>query len=181
MLRSALLLAAMTAVGTACGLAQADLAAPAGRWLAYCLVGMLLSMWAGTAQSVPALSAPIPPQPLAQALVEFAHQTGLQLLYESKLAVQRHSNEAAQGLSAAAALTEMLRGTGLDFQFLNPKTVRIYEPAAVAPAVQPSASDIPNPRAEPAVPRVDALEEVIVTATLRAERADDVPISMEVW
>ena len=138
-------------------------------------------MRAGTAQSVPALSAPIPPQPLAQALVEFAHQTGLQLLYESKLAVQRHSNEAAQGLSAAAALTEMLRGTGLNFQFLNPKTVRIYEPAAVAPAVQPSASDIPNPRAEPAVPRVDALEELIVTATLRAERADDVPISMEVW
>jgi iron complex outermembrane receptor protein len=138
-------------------------------------------MWAGTAQSVPALSAPIPPQPLAQALVEFAHQTGLQLLYESKLAVQRQSNEAAQGLSAAAALTEMLRGTGLNFQFLNPKTVRIYEPAAVAPAVQPSATDIPKPRAEPAVPRVDALEELIVTATLRAERADDVPISMEVW
>ena len=126
-------------------------------------------MWAGAAQSVPALSAPIPPQPLAQALVEFAHQTGLQLLYESKLAVQRQSNEAAQGLSAAAALTEILRGTGLNFQFLNPKTVRIYEPAAVAPAVQPSATDIPKPRAEPAAPRVDALEEVIVEIGKGAE------------
>ena len=34
------------------------------------------------------LSAPIASQPLATALVEFAHQTGLQLLYESKLAAQ---------------------------------------------------------------------------------------------
>ena len=77
---------------------------------------------------------PIPSQPLAQALVEFAHQTGLQLLYESKLAAQRQSHEAAAGLSAADALTDMLQGTGLNFQFLNPKTVRIYGPAAVAPA-----------------------------------------------
>jgi iron complex outermembrane receptor protein len=134
---------------------------------------MFLSVWAGTAQSVPALSAPIASQPLAQALVEFAHQTGLQLLYESKLAAQRQSHEAAVGLSAADALTEMLQGTGLNFQFLNPKTVRIYESAAVAPAVQPSATEVPKPRAEPPAHRVDALYEILVTGTRPGEHRSD--------
>jgi hypothetical protein len=60
----------------------------------------MLAAWAGTARSAAELSAPITAQPLAQALVEFAHQTGLQLLYESKLAAQRQSHEAAAGLSA---------------------------------------------------------------------------------
>jgi hypothetical protein len=68
------------------GSARASLAAPADRWLACCVLGMLSSTWAGNAQSLPALRAPIAAQPLSEALVEF--------------------------------------------QFLNPKAVRIYEPAA---------------------------------------------------
>jgi iron complex outermembrane receptor protein len=142
---------------------------------------MLCTAWAGTARSAAELSAPIASQPLAQALVEFAHQTGLQLLYESKLAARRQSHEAPAGLAASDALTLMLQGTGLNFQFLNPKTVRIYEPAAASPAVQPSATHVPEPRAEPPAHRLDALEEVIVTATRREEHASDVPISMAVW
>jgi outer membrane receptor protein involved in Fe transport len=142
------------------------------QWFALGLFGMLLSMWAGNARSSPALSAPIASQPLAQALVEFAHQTGLQLLYESKLASRRQSHEAAQGLPAAAALSEMLRGTGLNFQFLNSKTVRIYEPA-VAPAVQPSAAEVPNPRAAPAAHRIDTLDEILVTGARREEHLSD--------
>jgi outer membrane receptor protein involved in Fe transport len=133
---------------------------------------MLLSVWSGTARSAVVLSAPIPSQPLAQALVEFAHQTGLQLLYESKLAAQRRSHEVPAGLSAADALTEMLQGTGLNFQFLNPKTVRIYEPAAAAPA-QPSAAEVPNPRAEPPVHRVDTLDDILVTGMRRDEHRSD--------
>ena len=160
--------------------ARAVSAAPPGRWLACCLASVLCAALAGTVRSAPELSAPIASQPLAQALVEFAHQTGLQLLYESKLAAQHLSHEAAEGLSAAGALREMLQGTGLNFEFLNPKTVRIYEPAAVAPA-QSSPAEVPKPRAEPTAHRVDALEEVIVTATRREERAGDVPISMAVW
>jgi iron complex outermembrane receptor protein len=145
----------------------------AGRWLACCLLGVLLSVWAGAARSAAELSVPIVSQPLAKALVEFAHQTGLQLLYESKLAAQRQSHEAPAGLSATDALTQLLRGTGLNFQFLNPRTVRIYEPAAVAPAAQPPTTEVPKPRAEPAARRVDTLEEILVTGTRRGEHLSD--------
>jgi iron complex outermembrane receptor protein len=134
---------------------------------------MLCAAWAGTARSAAELFAPIASQPLAQALVEFAHQTGLQLLYESKVAAQRESHEAAAGLSATDALTEMLQGTGLNFQFLNPKTVRIYERAVVAPAVQPSATEVPKPRADPLVRRVDTLYEILVTGTRPGEHRSD--------
>ncbi len=118
------------------------------------------------------LSAPIGSQPLAKALVEFAHLTGLQLLYESKLAAQRQSHEAPAGLPATDALAQLLQGTGLNFQFLNPKTVRIYEPAAVAPA-QSSPAEVPKPRAEPQARRLDALDEILVMGTRRDEHLSD--------
>jgi len=153
----------------------------AGRRLACCLLIVLYGACAGTARSAAELSAPIGSQPLAAALVEFAHQTGLHLLYVSQLAANRQSHDAPAGLSPTNALTLMLQGTGLNFQFLNPGTVRIFEPVAAAPGPQPSATNVPEPRAAPPARRLDALEEVIVTATRREERAGDVPISMEVW
>jgi iron complex outermembrane recepter protein len=159
-------------------IARADRRSKASRWFAFGLLGLLCAGWAGTARSAAELSAPIASQPLAQALVEFAHQTGLQLLYESKLAARRQSHEVPAGLVAADALTLLLQGTGLNFQFLNPRTVRVFE-VAVAPAAKSSAAK-PEPRAEPAARR-DVLEEVLVTATRREERAGEVPISMEVW
>ncbi len=154
------------------GSARAVSDAPPGRWLACCLVWMLMSGWSGMARSEAVLSAPIASQPLAQALVEFAHQTGLQLLYESKLAAQRQSHEAAVGSSATDALALLLQGTGLNFQFLNPKTVRIYEPAAVTPA-QASPAEVPKPRTEPPAHRVDTLDDILVTGTRRDEHLSD--------
>ena len=55
------------------------------------------------------------------------------------------------------------------------------DPRPLRPPVQPSATEVPKPRAEPPTHRLDALEEVIVTATRREERASDVAISMAVW
>jgi iron complex outermembrane receptor protein len=152
-----------------------------GGRLACCLLAVLCGAWSGTARSAAVLSTPIGSQPLAAALVEFTHQTGLHLIYVSQLAAKRQSHDAPAGLSPADTLTLLLQGTGLNFQFLNPNTVRIFEPAAVAPASRSSATDVPEPRAGPPTHRIDALEEVIVTATRREERASDVPISMEVW
>jgi iron complex outermembrane receptor protein len=154
------------------GMARAAAVVPRYRWFACCLLAMLIIGWSGTVQSAAVLSAPIAPQPLAKALVEFAHQTGLQLLYESKLAARRQSHEAPAGLPATDALTLLLQGTGLNFQLLNPKTVRIYEPAAVAPA-ESSPAEVPKPREEPQAHRLDTLEGILVTGTRRDEHLSD--------
>jgi len=122
-----------------------------------------------------ALAVGIAPQPVAAALSEFAHQTGLQLVYVSQIVKQRKSKGARAGLSPAEALNELLDGTGLSFQFLNSHTVRIFESATVAPA-QPVAA--PSKHSESrATPWPGLLDGLVVTGS-RNEReraaADDV-------
>ncbi len=144
--------------------------APAARWAECCLLGILLGFWTGTAESEPSLSTAIAPQPLAAALADFAHQAGLQLVYVSQIAAGRTSKGARAGLSPAAALTELLDGTGLTFQFLNERTVRIFEPVAVAPTTQSTETRAPAKRVErPAPPWPSLLDEIIVTGS-REER-----------
>jgi len=145
----------------------------AGPRFACGLLGVILSAWSGAARSSAELSAPIPSQPLAEALIEFAHQTGLHLLYESKLATQRQSHSASARLSAPEALTLLLEGTGLSFQFLNPGTVRIYQQELLAHAVPTAPADVPEPRAVPAGHRVDPLNEVLVTGARLGEHLTD--------
>ena len=72
------------------------------------------------------LSHDIAAQPLAQALSEFATQTGLQVVYVSGIAATQTSNRAPRGLAAPDALQRLLEGTGLRFEFLNDRTVRIF-------------------------------------------------------
>lgn len=78
------------------------------------------------AEAFDKLSQDIAAQPLAQALSEFANQTGLQLVYVSEIAATQASNGAPQGLAAPDALRRLLAGTGLHFEFLNDRTVRIF-------------------------------------------------------
>ena len=66
------------------------------------------------------------PQPLAQALTAFARQTGLQIIYLSDLVTARRSKGARAGLSPVDALTQLLDGTGLTFELLNARTVKIF-------------------------------------------------------
>jgi len=147
--------------------------APAARWIGCCLLGIAFGLSTGTAKSDPSLSAAIAPQPLTAALADFAHQTGLQLVYVTQIAAGHASKGAQAGLSATEALAQLLDGTGLRFEFLNARTVHIFEPAALAPASQLSETNLPKPRAEPALRRVDALEEILVTGTRRGEHLSD--------
>src|SRR6186997_3105688 len=84
----------------------------------------------GSAHAATQLSAglvsPIARQPLAAALREFATQTGLQLIYVSDIAATQVSKGAPRGVSAQDALGRLLEGTGLEFEFLNDRTVRIF-------------------------------------------------------
>lgn len=114
------------------------------------------------------LSHDIAAQPLAQALSEFATQTSLQLIYVSEIAATQVSKGAPLGLAAADALQRLLEGTGLRFEFMNDRTVRIFAGSGCAvPSGCDAASygaaaltvESPSRPPSPVVP----LEEVIVT------------------
>jgi iron complex outermembrane recepter protein len=118
---------------------------------------------------IPALTADIPAQPLAQALQAFARQTGLQLVYVSDLVHDQRSHAVSSGLSASNALGRLLEGTGLQFEYLTSRTVHILA-AVVGPPKQ----------AVTQIREREAMQEVIVTAEKRAESLNVVPISANV-
>jgi iron complex outermembrane receptor protein len=147
----------------------------------FCLICSMCASTVGHAQSAPALPANIAAQALPDALDAFANQTGLQLIYLSDLAKDRRSKGARAGVPVAEALSQLLSGTGLRFQFLNPRTVRVFaDPAALGngghspPKVRP-------PEVHSAVEDTSALREILVTASQREERLDQSPISAAVW
>src|ERR1700730_11202002 len=114
------------------------------------------------------LAADIPARPLAEALATFARQTGLQLVYVSDVVRNRRSHAAAAGLGADEALARLLQGTGLRFEYLTPRSIRILG-AVVAPR-----NTTRN------TPARDEPPEVIVTANRREEDRQDVPIAIQV-
>jgi iron complex outermembrane recepter protein len=116
-----------------------------------------------------ALGADIPAEPLAQALEAFARQTGLQLVYVSGVVGDQRSHAVSAGLGAKEALARLLQGTGLKFEYLTPRSIRIL--AAVVAPPQETTTKIPSG---------DELQEVIVTANRREENLQDVPIAMQV-
>jgi iron complex outermembrane receptor protein len=148
------------------------------RPLVCCILMLILGASPGHAQTPPVLTEDIPPQALKEALGSFARQTGLQLVYESAVARGQISKGAPAGLAGSAALTRLLDGTGLRFEFLNERSVHIL---AAQPKVPPAQAS-PSPRRARAVdgPR-SGLEEVTVTATAREEAVSRVPISIGVW
>jgi outer membrane receptor protein involved in Fe transport len=141
-----------------------------------CLVwGSVLASASG-ADSTPRLSTDIAARPVAEALAAFGRQTGLQLIYVSTIAETQQSKGARAGLPAFEALTQLLDGTGLAFEFLNDRTVRIFPAPAVTPTVL-----APIPSRQHHAERAAGLDEVVVTATRREEPLNRVPIDMAVW
>ncbi len=67
----------------------------------------------------------IAPQPLGAALKEFAEITGLQVIYLAELADGVDSQGADIRESSEATLSQLLTSTGLDYQFVNKRTVTI--------------------------------------------------------
>jgi outer membrane receptor protein involved in Fe transport len=118
---------------------------------------------------IPALTADIPAQPLAQALEAFARQTGLQLVYVSEVVRDQRSRAVTSGLGASNALGRLLEGTGLKFEYLTPHSVHVLA-AVVGPPKQ----------AITKIPERDALQEVIVTANRREENQQNAPMTIQV-
>jgi len=116
-----------------------------------------------------ALAVDIPAQPMAQALSAFARQTGLQLIYVSGVVRNQRSRTASAGLGATEALAQLLQGSGLGFEYLTPRSIRIIA-AGLLPARETTSRAWSG----------DDLQEVIVTANRREENLQDVPISIQV-
>jgi len=150
------------------------------------VLGMVASAYSVDARANTVLEIAIPAQPLDAALGEFAHQTGLQLVYLSQVTRSQASKGSRAGTSAPAALTELLEGTGLSFQFLNERTVRIFASPMTTPAAESTVTaSVPSRSAQHRPqPSSDMLDEVAVTGR-RSERelADyiqSVPVSVSI-
>jgi outer membrane receptor protein involved in Fe transport len=126
------------------------------------------------------LTADIAPRPLSEALDAFAHQTGLQLIYVSSIAETEQSKGARAGLPASEALAQLLDGTRLSFEFLNPRTVRIFAALTIVPTLTASLPTVPH-AAVRHVPGAAGLEEVLVSGARGQESLSRVPIDMAVW
>jgi iron complex outermembrane recepter protein len=139
------------------------------RTLAICTPAALASAQISIAQAPEptTLGADIPAQSLARALEAFAGQTGLQVVYVSGIVTDRKSPAVSAGVSAQEALTRLLQGTGLKFEYLTSHSVRIL----AAP---------PSPKSTPRSSSGDQLAEVMVTANRREENLQNVPITIQV-
>ncbi|MFC4312392.1 TonB-dependent receptor domain-containing protein [Steroidobacter flavus] len=113
----------------------------------------------------------IPAQDLGHALTVLAKERGLQLVYVADEVDSIHTAGASGNLTSEEALTQLLSGTGF--------THRVYDDNAVGivPIASESVSSAPASLQDS---NVDQLEEVIVTATKRSERAIDIPQSISV-
>jgi outer membrane receptor protein involved in Fe transport len=144
---------------------------PVLRALSVCSPAALLSAPATLAQAAePATPASgIPAQPLARALEAFASQTGLQLVYVSGVVRNQTSRAVPAGLGAPDALARMLEGTGLRFEYLTPRSIRILATSVGSPT-----------QSSKALPVDETLSEVIVTANRREENLQHVPMTLQV-
>ena len=137
------------------------------RALSWCAAVALSRVPAALAATPPALTADIPEEPLGQALAAFAQQTGLHLVYVSVLVRDKRCHAVTTGLDADAALARLLQGTGLKFEYLTPRSIRILAGTSPPKATGQTATD-------------ESLE-VIVTADRREENLQDVPITIQAF
>jgi len=169
-----------SAVRVRCTLAHIDQSLL--RLVARFVLACLLGIWTANAHSDTALSADIPAGPVADALANFAHQTGLQLVYVTQIAAGRTSKGARAGSQQSDALAQLLAGTGLGFAFINDRTVRIFVVSTTESPPPPAVPGSPHvgvdetPGAPPAI-----IDEIVVLGARGQERVSDVPMSIAVW
>lgn len=72
----------------------------------------------------------IPPEPLGRALQSLAKERNLVLAYRSEVVGNARTSGASGVLTREEALSQLLKGTGLTYRFLDEKTVTILPPSA---------------------------------------------------
>lgn len=127
----------------------------------------------------------IPPQPLSEALLQFGHQTGMQIMFASDVAGTQTTRGLKGTYPASVALNQLLNGSGLTYQSHN-NTVTVI-PVRLASV---ASTDLPQGSTDASVAKKNDeaategtaqktnLEQVTVTAQKREERLQDVPMSL---
>lgn len=120
----------------------------------------------------------VPVQPVSDALIAFAIQANLSIGFNG-LDLSGISNAGIKGTyTAYDALGQMLRGTGLGFEYIDQTTVRIFKleqrvaRAPARPTVTPRVMDVRE--------NTVVLEELIVTSTKRARDPQKLPLGVSV-
>jgi iron complex outermembrane receptor protein len=142
------------------------------------------------------LAQPLPPQPLESALAAFSRSSVLQIVYSTDDARNVMTKGAPARLSDVETLSELLRDTGLTFEFVNERTLAVAPVGrlqAGSAAQRLGAMDVGGgvrtlriaavgaskaAQAGDAGGAGSALTEVIVTASRREESLQQVPISV---
>jgi iron complex outermembrane recepter protein len=82
----------------------------------------------------------IKPQPMVDALNGWAQQTGFQIICPDEESTSRLDAPRVKGkLTAQAALSKLLAGTPLTYEFVNERTVAIHQSTASLPGLSPAA------------------------------------------
>ncbi|MDB5977304.1 MAG: hypothetical protein JWR07_4064 [Nevskia sp.] len=108
-------------------------------YILMCFAILLSAAFLTKAHAAPT-DAAIPPQPLNQALTTFAQQSGLQIVYVSKVADGVQTKGAPAGLAPKDTLDKLLDGTGIGYRFINDNTVTIFNPSEDHSQADPSAA-----------------------------------------
>jgi len=134
----------------------------------------------------------IPAGPLPNALLQFSAQSGVQVTSAAELVAQKRSNGVTGELSASQALTLLLMGTQLGYETIDSHTVSIrrdarstqvpyVHSASISTADSPQSGIGQTAAAGAEVRQDNGLEEIVVTARRREERAQSVPASITAY
>lgn len=143
------------------------------RILAPTLLSLAWGVAGAQARATQPVTLDIAAQPMRAALQQFGEQAGLQVLM--RLSGDETDNVrlcAVNGeFTAAEGLERLLAKTGLQYEFVNERTVRVAKAEPTAEGNDASNSEDSDE---------NEVAEVVVTAQKRAERLQDVPISITV-
>ena len=115
---------------------------------------------------------------LDEALQELSRQTGIQIVFFSKITAGRTAPEVSGEYTFVAALTRLLKGSDLTFRQINERTVEVQQapPPSVRPPPKPQQAPPPPP---PTPASDDPLQEVHVVATAEQLVATRVPTPLQ--
>lgn len=126
---------------------------------------------ASAAATERAQSFSIPPQPLGPALLDFGIQAGLVIAFPDSVIAGLRTQGVSGPMPVQEALRRLLAGTGLEFEFVDAKSVRVVRRATqLAPGRREATASTAT--------IAGGLDEIVVTAQKRAQDAQLVPITL---